>query len=134
MGLENIPEMELMVVKYGDLHNARPLLPEDIASDKYVAKFLLLQIGLDQTFLFGSDGCEYHSDVLGHFRERFFGESGIIYADLIALGGGYVSVYRDEIILEDGSASFGKYDPEIAIPIVNRYVRENFPDIPEIKL
>jgi|SRR3989344_1935729 len=121
MSLEDIPEIVLL---------ANENLLEsisDITKEKYFrGKFIVLEPERRKPILVAGFNCDQHLRVLTNFQRWVERVHRITHDDCYDLfgkptGGGYLFILSSKIELSQESKDFGKYNPEIVRPIIERY-------------
>jgi len=133
MALEDIPKMQLWVPneKPKSLElSIRQLSSEEIIRRGYSSKFLVVkpvESPAEKGSLFAFSGNSTHGQVFDKFlevarREYELGRNEFFY---FPSGGGLINIRNNVVRISGDSYQFGKYDPQIVVPIVERFIRDN---------
>lgn len=137
MGLEDVPEMQLVIFDYDYKGFYRPF--QKNKDGTFNGKFILLKAHPEgrynapalRLFIYSEKSSDSHLDIAPHFTQRMYKKYEInpYKITFTPISGGMIKVTDSEMIFSKKSESFGEYDKNKTKEIAQRYCAENLLDL-----
>ena len=122
MGIENIPEMQVM--KKNPYEGEIDFVSQEPIS--YSSRFTIIEGPEGRKYVFSVDKAISHTTLVNMFATLSFRKHEVRGFD--GLSGGFLSIDGETIKFHGESEKFGKYDEQIVRPIAERWRQQNLPN------
>ena len=120
MTLEDIPEIQLMDDPFEHIDLTKKI--------NYNGKFITIACPDGKNRIFSIHDYDSHLFVNEIFHSTASSKYKVNGIKSETTGGGRLAINSEKVIISESSRRYGKYSPEVVLPIIERFVRQHLPN------